>query len=711
MPGEPHRLLRHHRQFLFTSNGIWLSPQVSALSSDNPCVTNRWLQRGLLCFGTVLGACGAASAAQSASDQDLMTMNIEDLSRVQVYSASRHLEDARRAPASVSIITAEDIRHYGWRTLGEALRTLRGFYTSDNRQYTFLGVRGFMRPGDDNPRILLLVNGHRLNDRLYDTAAIGTEFPLDLGLVDHIEVVRGPGSSLFGTNAVFGVINVITRQVRDDGAVEIAGSTGSYWSRTGRTTIEGRRGKVSGLLSATGFRTAGEPQLFFPVFASPAFHNGYADNVDGAHFEQVFADLQMGNFRLQGMLADRIKQFPTGAAGSVFNDPANRDDDARGYLDLSFDRRYSSATQLEVRGYYDGYNYVGSGDYANPEIPVALAAFVRGRATWIGADITVTQSVGQQKFTVGGNYEYSLDIRQRAGLVGQPDAFRSDQSPWMASAYADAELSLGPDVLLHLGGRLDDFSTFGRTVSPRAALIWSAGDKTAVKYIVGQAFRTPNAYEEYYADGITVTTGPRPLVPERILSNELVLEQRLSPWLSVTVDAYYNRLKQLIDQVPAGTSMLTYFVNDDRVHAEGLEFELAAERKSGLAARASYSASNGRDDATRSPLGNMPHSQAKFNGTAPLGRWGYANLEALYVSAMTDGQGTRVPTYLLPDVTFSSRPLHGWQVASSCYDLSNRRWFSPAGPNDPEDQIRMDGRTWRLSLSYRMATRGGGREP
>jgi iron complex outermembrane receptor protein len=281
----------------------------------------------------------------------------------------------------------------------------------------------------------------------------------------------------------------------------------------------------------------------------------------------------------------------------------------------------------------------------------------------------------------------------------------------MASVYGDAELSLGTAVVLHLGGRLDSFSTFGHTVSPRAALIWSPLVSTTVKYIVGQAFRTPNAYEEYYADGVTVTTGPRPLVPERIVSNELAVEQHLSPWLSITADAYYNRLKQLIDQVPAGTGLLTWFVNDDRVHAKGLEFELTAQRKSGLAARASYSASNGEDDAAGVPLENMPRSQAKLKGTAPLGRWGFASLESIYVSAVRDGQGTRVPAYLLPDITFSSRPLHGWQIASSCYDFSNGGWFSPAGPNDPEDQIRMDGRTWRLSLSYRIASRGGGREP
>jgi iron complex outermembrane receptor protein len=194
-------------------------------------------------FATVLGMAAVLPTwGQTGPDQDLLSMNFEDLTHVKVYSASRHLEDARKAPSSVSILTAEDIRKYGWRTLGEALGSLRGFYTSNNRQFTYLGVRGFMRPGDNNPRILLLVNGHRLNDNIYDTAAIGTEFPLDLDLIDHIEVVRGPGSSLFGGNAIFGVINVITREPGRRAAGETSGETGSHLRRTGSATLTGARG-------------------------------------------------------------------------------------------------------------------------------------------------------------------------------------------------------------------------------------------------------------------------------------------------------------------------------------------------------------------------------------------------------------------------------------------------------------------------------------
>src|ERR1035441_10335573 len=139
-----------------------------------------------IAHGVALSAClfsSCALYAQSQSDQDVMSLSIEQLAQAKVFTASRHLEDSRQAPSSVSIIDAEEIRRYGWRTLGDVLNSLRGFYASYDRQYTYLGVRGVLRPGDYDSRILLMVNGHRLNDNVYDSAQIGREFPLDLDLI------------------------------------------------------------------------------------------------------------------------------------------------------------------------------------------------------------------------------------------------------------------------------------------------------------------------------------------------------------------------------------------------------------------------------------------------------------------------------------------------------------------------------------------------
>jgi len=146
-----------------------------------------------------------------AQSKDVMDLNPEELKSVQVYSASMYLQSDREAPSSVTVITAEQIRQFGYRTLADALRSVRGFDVTYDRNYAYVGVRGFSRPGGYNDQILLLINGHRLNDNVYDQAHLDSDFPLDVDLIERIEIVRGPSSSLYGTSAFLAVINVITK--------------------------------------------------------------------------------------------------------------------------------------------------------------------------------------------------------------------------------------------------------------------------------------------------------------------------------------------------------------------------------------------------------------------------------------------------------------------------------------------------------------------
>ena len=115
---------------------------------------------------------------------DLSEATLEQLGTISVYSASRRLQSAGDAPSSVTVITSEEIERYGYRTLADILDTVRGFYTIYDRNYTYVGVQGFASPGDFNTRVLLLIDGHRLNDNVYDQAMLGTEFPIDIDLIN-----------------------------------------------------------------------------------------------------------------------------------------------------------------------------------------------------------------------------------------------------------------------------------------------------------------------------------------------------------------------------------------------------------------------------------------------------------------------------------------------------------------------------------------------
>jgi iron complex outermembrane receptor protein len=665
----------------------------------------RSLSAGLLQAGVALGflTFAALAVSQSQVDQDLMSMNLEDLSKMKVFSASRHFEDARRAPSSVSIITAADIRRNGWRTLADALSSLRGFYISYDRLYPYLGVRGFMRPGDDNSRILLLVNGHRLNENVYDSALIGTAFSLDLDLVDHIEIVRGPGSSLFGTNAVFGVINVITRSPGTEAAIETSSDTGSSLSRTGRVTLSAGKGSRSALLSSTYMHDPGHASLFFPQFASPSTNNGYAVDMDGTRLDSVFADLREGSFRLQGAFSDNVKKFPTGTFGTVFNNPLDWERDVRGYVDASMHKTAWSGTDIDLRVFYDAYDSNGSGAFKEPWLAGTVQAYEKGRGDWAGAEANLTREFGPHRITVGADYEYSMRILQKDLIVGLGNLSKVDDKPWLAAIYGDAELNFTHSLIVHAGGRYDQYSTFGGAVSPRLAVIYMPGARTAVKYILGTAFRAPSAYEQFYNDPVNILPPPVKLQPERILSNELVVEHNLRPWISATFGGYYNELHNLIDEVPANKPGMEWFVNSGRVHAVGLETEVAAERTSGMGARLSYTASTSTDDETSMHLANSPVSQVKLNAKSPLSKYAFASVELSYVSAMTDDRGIRVPSYVLPNATVNTNPLWGgWVFSSSMYNVTNQRWFSPSGPNAPEDQVQQDGRTWRFKVTYRI---------
>ena len=163
----------------------------------------------------------------------------------------------REAPASVTLITAKDIQEHGYRTLAAVLQSVRGFFVTNDRNYSSLGVRGFLRPGDFNSRVLLLVDGHRLNDDVYDQAMIGTEFPIDVDLIERIEVIRGPVSSLYGSNALFGVINIFTKRRRDLAGLQLAASAASFNTKQGRISYGGQLGPLDFLMSGSFYGSRG----------------------------------------------------------------------------------------------------------------------------------------------------------------------------------------------------------------------------------------------------------------------------------------------------------------------------------------------------------------------------------------------------------------------------------------------------------------------
>ncbi|MCK7581241.1 MAG: TonB-dependent receptor plug domain-containing protein [Chromatiales bacterium] len=212
----------------------------------------RRIRSGCALCGLLAAASLAIAPPLRAAPPDLSDVPLENLLNVEVYSASRFAQRINDAPANVTVITAAEIKQYGWRTLAEILRSVAGIDVRYDRIYDYVGVRGFSRSADYNTGLTVLVDGYRMNDNIYDTGFIGAELGLDVDLIEKVEVVRGPASALYGGNAVLGVVNVITRSARSVGGVELAARAGSFGLLQGRASF----GKVLDngaelLLSAT----------------------------------------------------------------------------------------------------------------------------------------------------------------------------------------------------------------------------------------------------------------------------------------------------------------------------------------------------------------------------------------------------------------------------------------------------------------------------
>src|SRR6476619_2204324 len=184
-----------------------------------------------------------AAPSTSSAQSPLSGLCLEDLMKLdagQVFGASERLQPVTEAPAAVSFITAEEIARYGYRTLADILRGVRGMYVTDDRNFSYIGTRGFGKLGDYNSRILLLVNGHRVNDNIFGQAEIGAEFGLDPAMIERVEIIRGTASSLYGDSAFFAVVNVITRS-----GAALAGTSVTLEAGTlGTQLVRGTSGQV-----------------------------------------------------------------------------------------------------------------------------------------------------------------------------------------------------------------------------------------------------------------------------------------------------------------------------------------------------------------------------------------------------------------------------------------------------------------------------------
>ena len=662
----------------------------------------KWLcSAGILAFSCLFSAVLPATEPEpydpAMEDESMLFMDIPS-----VYSASKYEQSVSDAPAWVTVITSNEITRYGYRTLSDILDSVPGFYTTNDRNYNYAGARGFGRPGDYNTRLLMLLDGVRTNEALGGGASIGREFLVDVDLIERVEISRGPGSSLYGNNAFFGVINVITKRGRDLQAVEVAGSYGTQDTREGRISYGDRfDNNFEMLLSGTAFKSDGDDDINYPELDAPSV------DVDDEEAEDLFAKLSYQDFSLTAAYTSREKNYPTGSWETINTDPRNKTEDNLYFFDLTYDHAFQN--QMEFRGdlYYQRYDYRGNYVYDYAESPGDPPDIVVNkdwsRSDWWGAEGQLNMNQFERhNLIIGGQYNSDTKLDQgNYDIYGTYLDDRRETSNW--GVYIQDEMTLRDDLILYAGLRYDDFESFGSTTNPRLSLVYKFKPKTTIKLLYGSAFRAPTAYEYYYHDDGESTKPAEDLDPEEITTYELVLEQFIGGHLRGVASVYYYEIDDLITLITDPADDLLVFTNaSDTIKATGLELELEGKWDGGWQGRVSYTLQDTEDKSTGDNLSNSPRHLLKANLIAPfLNERLFAGMEVQYTSKRDAVRGPELADYTVSNLTLTAPNV--WKnldLSASVYNVFDEDYDDPGSEEHEQDGIAQDGRLYRVKLSY-----------
>jgi iron complex outermembrane receptor protein len=633
-------------------------------------------------------------ALGSEASADLADLPLDALLDMPVTGASRFVQRRSQAASAVTVVTREEIRAFGYRTLSDVLRGVRGVSVATDRTYDYLGVRGFLASGDYNTRVLLLIDGNRINDGLYDQAFIGSEFPLDLDAVERIEFVPGQGSAVYGANALFGVINVITRESSRHRGGTASVALGRAGERTLKVSLNAPL-QGGGLQLMASRRVSAGAAYFDATQAASGANDGWSRGTDGEQRSAAYLRWDQGGLALSVLHAERLKGTPA-TIGLIYADPRNTYLDAYSQINLEHVWPLDAQTDVTARAYVGRYHFVGNYmmDYPPPTLNRDL-----GDAHWQGleARVTSTRLTGQR--LVGGmDLQVSDHLAQGnfdvepAGTVYLDDRRHGQR----VAAYLDDQITLSPAWTVHLGARVDRVPALPIQFSPRLGLIHQPSQAWTFKAIHGRAFRPPNAYEAHYAVDTPAGYVANPaLGSERVRGNELIAEWRpLAGW-QLSGSLYRSHATQMLLVDYNAATDRYQFGNAGAQDLRGAELELEHARGAArYRINFSWSQPSPSHDAITDSV--FPKQMLKGSALLPLPRdW---KLGLAFQAQSRRGAA--------PGAAQVNLALHGqesWTGADLSLGVNNlfdRSLFDPGADPQRQPVVTLPGRRWRIEATW-----------
>lgn len=648
-------------------------------------------------------------------------LDLQLVSAEAVEAASRVAEPIEDAPASVSLVTSPELRAMHYPTVAEAVRGVRGVFISDDRAYKNVSFRGFGRPGDYGNRVLVLIDGHPVNDNWLWSSYVGYDLRADIEDVERIEVVRGPGSVLYGTGAFSGVINLIThtRDTPDGREIGVAASDDGVARARARVTHHFTQDAGITTSVAAG-RSAGN-DLFVKEYVAdgPPSVAGMSRGNDGFKVATWTGRAFYKALSAQWSFNTHDKRLPAGQFDTVFGDSRTHQADSRGFLEIKLDPKLSEQLTSVTRAHANVYVYRGELARLPSDGNLEKSSY---DGAWAGAEQRIVWTpIKPLRLTGGGEFQYHFLVHQY-GSNDTDGRFYDNKDPFtLAAGYLLADVAASDAIKASAGARLDAYSLAPASINPRAAVIIKPYEGGNIKVMAGKAFRAPSVYELYNTAG----GGQKPsgsLKPEDLYSAEVEYSHRFSRTVIGTVSTYANYINNLIalrdlpDATPSAPSY-AYQNTDVPVGTLGAELEVRREWKEGWMLASSYSFQKSQYLASRSigdfitlerardlrQVPNSPNHLASIKGGVPI-----LSRALMLMSRLTfDGpRFDRNDTITAPaqqstdvsflwDIVFSGSEAR-WNLSYSVgvYNAFDTRWAVPVSAEFRPTTITQNGRTF-----------------
>jgi iron complex outermembrane receptor protein len=520
-------------------------------------IRRNWFASAVMLYGCAATVAGAADNSAS-SIGELKQLNVEDLMNVQVTSVARHPERLIEAASAIQVITQEDIRRSGATSIPEALRLADNLQVAQKNSHDWaISSRGFNTALAN--KLLVMIDGRTVYTPLYSGVFWDVQDYV-LADIERIEVISGPGGTLWGANAVNGVINIITKSAKDTQGLYAQAGGGSR----PQDFADLRYGSALG------------PDTQFRVYGK-YFDRGSEVLANGDSTSDSWRQGR-GGFRIDSD-ASAIDKLTV--QGDVYG--GHEDQQSGGTSDSSgenvlgrWSRRISDTSDLGLQSYIDRTHT------SNPAAALIVNGLEFAGPGIFKDDLTTYDVDFQHRFRIGTansivwgwGFRYSHDVVNNApSLAFLPPTLDRD----LYSVFAQDEIALRPDLSLTLGSKLERNNYTGFEVEPNVRLSWILNSKEALWGAVSRAVRTPSRIDQDFSEAapphFVILEGGSDFKSESVVAYELGYRVQLDQQLSASVSSFFNHYDDIRSTTITPATLLPFFfANGLEGDTYGLEF-------------------------------------------------------------------------------------------------------------------------------------------